>query len=66
MGRLYIASVLIAISGKGQSAKPVEVELEPIVPGAWAAWAKSAPPEAAAPAPKLRKATTMQPAGNKA
>jgi hypothetical protein len=40
MGRMYVASVLLGITDKSQPAKVAEVELEPIVPGAWAAWAK--------------------------
>ncbi len=45
MGRMYVASVLLAITGKRQPAKVEDVELEPIPPGAWAAWAKG--PDAA-------------------
>lgn len=59
MGRMYVASVLLAITGKSQPAKVAEVELEPIVAGAWAAWAKR--PEAA---PTARSSgPTTAPAG---
>jgi hypothetical protein len=69
MGRLYVASVLIAITGKTQTSKPVEAELAPIIPGAWAAWAKGWDSSAASDtAPTAVKApvTSLQPAGSKA
>ncbi len=58
MGRMYVASVLLAITGKSEPAKVAEVELEPIVPGAWAAWAKA--PDAAQ-AVRASEATTTLP-----
>lgn len=68
MGRLYVASVLISLSGKGQSTKVAEEQLAPIVPGAWAAWAKSyevkqttAPAKTPASAPAT---TILQPSGS--
>jgi hypothetical protein len=69
MGRLYVASVLIAISGKGQSTKVVEAPLQPIVPGAWAAWSKTWNAEQS-PASEPKQAKTpvasLRPAGSKA
>lgn len=54
---MYVASVLLAITGRNQRAKvaEVEAELEPIVPGAWAAWAKG---PGAAGAVRTAKPTT--------
>ena len=49
MGRMYVASVLTAISGK-QPAKVADVELKPIAPGVWAAWARQSNPKAVVPA----------------
>lgn len=40
MGPTYVASVLLTMTSKRETAKVAEVELEPIIPGAWAAWAK--------------------------
>jgi hypothetical protein len=55
MGRSYVAEILIGISHKPDP-RVLEVELEPIQPGAFAAWARSAdadgiPGFAATPAP---------------
>jgi hypothetical protein len=55
MGRMYVASVLLAIAGKSQPANVTEVELEPIVPGVWAAWARCGD---AAPAVTASQPTT--------
>ncbi len=70
MGRLYVTSVLITLSGKGQSTKVAEEQLAPIVPGAWAAWAKRndaeqtvAPARTPVNAPAV---PILQPAGSKA
>ena len=41
MGRLYVASILTAIVAKPARAETADVELAPIVPGAWAAWARN-------------------------
>jgi hypothetical protein len=66
MGRLYVASVLISISGKGQTRQAIEADLAPIVPGSWAAWARKTEPQPAV-APAARPAvTTLQPVGSKA
>jgi len=60
MGRLFVASILTTIAAKPASAKTADVELAPIVPGAWAAWARnwdgettgsSADPKSAQPQP---------------
>lgn len=42
MGRLFVASVLMSLHAKpaNRTTGP-EPELEPMVPGAWAAWARS-------------------------
>ncbi|MFN8631289.1 MAG: hypothetical protein U0838_13525 [Chloroflexota bacterium] len=64
MGRLYVASVLIAMSSKRRTAAPAE-ELKPITPGAWAAWAKSWDSKSEAPAAQP-VAAHLHPAGSKA
>jgi hypothetical protein len=72
MGRLYVASVLISISGKPQPARTPAVDLEPIVPGAWAAWARSWDAQSASStavpkaAPASPTTPTLRPAGSKA
>ena len=40
MGNLFVGKVLRSIAAR-PAAKPVETELVPIRPGAWAAWAKA-------------------------
>jgi hypothetical protein len=69
MGRLYVASVLSAISRR-QPATVADVELKPITPGAWAAWARvdsQLPVPAAEPqiAP-VPVATTLKPVAGRA
>jgi hypothetical protein len=45
-----IAAMWMLVAGSGRRVeRPAEVELEPIEPGAWAAWAR----ENEAPAPRL-------------
>ncbi len=70
MGRLYVASVLTAIASP-QPAEPAEVELKPIVPGVWAAWAKGWDAQQPAPAASTEAKPTspvtgLQSAGSKA
>jgi hypothetical protein len=71
MGRMYVASILIAISGIDQTPKVADVELKPITPGAWAAWAKNneAEPMPMTAGPKIAPspaATPLQRAGSQA
>jgi hypothetical protein len=71
MGPLYVASVLMSITSNGQSPKVAEAELEPIVPGAWAAWAKDWDEQRAAltaglEAGQKTPSPTFQTAGSKA
>jgi len=71
MGRMYVSGVLLSISAKSQPDKVADVELKPIVPGAWAAWAKRSEAEptrqaaqtAVAPSPAI---ATLKPSGSKA
>ncbi len=58
MGRHYVASVLISITGS-EPVKVADVELKPITPGAWAAWAKEDEPMAAATAVKPAEAPVV-------
>jgi hypothetical protein len=71
MGRIYVASVLMSISGRTHPATVAGTELKPMTPGAWAAWARdwdeqqarlTARPTAAATSPT----TALQPSGSKA
>lgn len=49
MGSIFVGKVLMSMYG--QPAKAVaDAELEPIKPGAWAAWARSSAGEQATPA----------------
>jgi len=55
MGRFYVAEILIGITHRPDP-RAIEVELEPIRPGAFVAWARSAdadplPPLSGTPAP---------------
>ena len=69
MGRMYVASVLTAITGK-QPAKIADVELKPIAPGAWAAWATARDPRAVPTAEPVEapatSTTILRPAGSEA
>ena len=70
MGRMYVASVLISNSSTPKPAKTADVELAPIVPGAWAAWARNRDEqpsrEATAPSAAPTTGTTLRPAASKA
>ena len=50
MGRFFIAETLLTITSR-PAAKVADVPLEPIVPGAWAAWARDAAVDAVATTP---------------
>jgi hypothetical protein len=73
MGRMYVASVLMSISGKTRPAEVAETELKPMTPGAWAAWARDWDEQrsgqtdlpTAAPAPSTTS-STLQPSGSNA
>lgn len=63
MGRMYVAGVLLSITGRSEPANVAEVELEPIIPGAWAAWAKG--PATAQTVGTGEAATTTSPVATK-
>jgi len=69
MGRLYVASVLFSNTSKPEPAKTADVELAPIVPGAWAAWARNwdEQPSTDGTAPAVpTPGATLRPAASKA
>ena len=70
MGRLYVASVLISNNtNKATPAKTADVELAPIVPGAWAAWARNWDEQPSSDGTALAvptPSTTLRPAASKA
>lgn len=61
MGRLFVAGVLLQIIRK-PAEEVAEVELEPIEPGAWAAWAQAFRVEQAADTTTTSVPTTLVPA----
>jgi hypothetical protein len=61
-GNLFVGRILVGLGSQPASKAP-EVELEPIQPGAWAAWAKaniSSPEAAAAPAAEATNPTRVK------
>jgi hypothetical protein len=62
MGNLFVGKILLSIAGQ-PAPKRVEIELQPIQPGAWAVWAKSCADEQAATQAKVEgKAPKLVPA----
>jgi hypothetical protein len=57
MGNLFVGKILLSIAQK-PARKPVETELAPIRPGAWAAWAKASADEQAPAAETKVEGTT--------